>query len=198
VRSSKPPISTAEFWAGAEGNAYTDRNRVEWQQRVPFWRHIQELTNAASFLEVGTNAGWNLRALRALNPEFSMSGIDLNEKALREAQAEGFDVEVMPGYKVAEFFGAGACDLAFTSGVLIHVGPDELVQTMAAIRDVSSQYVLAVEYDHPEIQEVEYRGHSGKLWKRPYGRLYEELGLSLVETGPAQGFNDCTYYLLEK
>jgi len=198
-----PPIkpaalAPAEFWSGEEGKAYTERNRVDWSLRLPFWQHILDATNAGSFLEVGCNAGWNLHALKKLRPEATMSAVDYNEDALREANASGFDVEVMPGYKVAEFFGADACELAFTSGVLIHVPPDDLKATMCAIRDVSSQYVLAVEYDSDIAREIEYRGRTGLLWKRPYGKLYEDLGLSLVETGVAQGFDQCHYWLLEK
>jgi spore coat polysaccharide biosynthesis protein SpsF len=194
----EPQLKPAEFWAGEFGNEYTKRNRVNWKDRVPFWEHIIEVTQATSFLEVGTNAGWNLQAIRSLDKEFAMTGVDVNEEALREAQDAGLDVEVLLGYDVAKFFGAGSCELAFTSGVLIHIPQEELIQTMTAIRDVSSQYVLAVEYDSPEDQEIDYRGHSGKLWKRPWGKLYQALGLSLVETGPAQGFVDCHYWLLEK
>lgn len=191
-------LSPHDFWSGAEGKAYTERNRVDWRARVPFWQHILDVTGAASFLEVGANAGWNFEAIKSLNPEASMTGVDLNEDALRETLAKGFDVEVMEGHKVAEFFGVGACEMAYTSGVLIHVPPEDLVQTMAAIRDVSSQFVLAVEYASDITQAIEYRGREGLLWKRPYGKLYQNLGLSLVETGVAEGFDQCHYYLLER
>lgn len=192
------PIAPADFWSGDGGREYTERNRVDWSLRLPFWQQVIDTTNAGSFLEVGCNAGWNLQCLRKLRPEAVMTGVDYNEDALREANAEGFDVEVMPGNKVAEFFGADACELSFTCGVLIHVPPDDLMQTMCAIRDVSSQFVLAVEYDSDVAREIEYRGQAGLLWKRPYGKLYEDLGLSLVETGVAEGFDQCTYWLLEK
>lgn len=201
-----PPITPADFWSGEDGREYTARNRVDWQLRLPFWQHIVETTNAGSFLEVGCNAGWNLHALRKLRPEAMMSGIDYNEDALREASAEGFDVWVggaseipmLVDHNEAPLFQAGCCELAFTSGVLIHVPPEELTATMCAIRDVSSQYVLAVEYEHEIAKEIEYRGRQGLLWKRPYGRLYQDLGLSLIETGVAEGFDQCTYWLLER
>ena len=193
-----PPITPTEFWSGAGGKAYTERNRVDWAKRVPFWQHILDVTDAQSFLEVGTNVGWNLRAIRSLNKDLLMTGVDLNEDALREALDARLDVEVLPGHRVAEFFGAGCCGLAFTAGVLIHVPPDDLRQTMAAIRDVSDQYVLAIEYESADAQELEYCGRTGLLWKRPYGKLYQDMGLSLVESGEAVGFDQCTYWLLEK
>jgi hypothetical protein len=55
-----------------------------------------------------------------------------------------------------------------------------------------------VEYDAEAETEIHYQGHDGLLWKRPYGRLYEGLGLSVVETGVAQGFDRCQYWLMER
>lgn len=193
------PLHPHELWGGAFGDDYTERNRPKWEDRVPFWRRILETTNAQSVLEIGCNAGWNLRAIRSLNEKAMMSGVDLNDKALHEAQEAGFDVERVAGHDVDKAFGHGACELAFTSGVLIHVHPDELKQTMIAIRDVSSQYVLAVEYDSPEEREIEYRGNKQALWARPFGALYEALGLSLVQYGEhADGFDSCAWWLLSK
>lgn len=190
--------TTQEFWQGPFGTEYTKRNRVDWFDRVPFWRHIVEATDVTSFLDVGTNAGWNMQALRSINKDFTMSGVDLNLDALAEAKAAGFDVEQMAAHEVADFFGPGAAELVVTSGVLIHVPPEDLAKTLGALYDVSSRYVLAIEYAADVEQEVLYRGEAGKLWKRPFGALYMERGLSLVETGQAQGFDECQYWLLEK
>lgn len=197
----------ADFWKGEGGRAYTERNRVDFNARVPFWQHILDHANANSFLEVGCNAGWNLEALKKLRPEAIMSGIDLNKDSLDEAYGKGFDVWEGSGvdlFTMADsdgnvLFPAGCCEMAFTCGVLIHVPPDELKQVMAAIRDVSSQYVVAVEYEDTVTRAIEYQGQEGLLWARPYGKLYEELGLSLIETGKAEGWPDgTTYWLLEK
>jgi len=194
---------TIEFWRADFGDGYVERNRLDWAKRVPFWRHIIDRTNAQSFLEVGCNIGLNLQAIRSLNSEFMMTGCDVNSKALGEATAAGFDVLQQEGHLIADLLGPECCDLAFTCGVLIHVSPDQLQATMEAIKTASSAYVLAVEYEAQEETEVEYRGHAGRLWKRPYGKLYEEMGLSLVETGEvgaADGFDPkgCRWWLLEK
>lgn len=188
---------TTAFWSGEFGNEYVKRNQPNWRERLPFWEHIVEATGARRFLDVGCNAGFNLHALRQINPEFEMSGVDVNRSALEMAQAAGFDVQESSATKLVELFGQGCADLVITSGVLIHVGPDELREVMEAIRDASAQYVIAIEYEASEPQEVNYRGHEGKLWRRPFGKLYEELGLSLVETGVAQGFDQCHYWLME-
>lgn len=190
---------TVAFWQGNFGDDYTDRNEVPWSDRVPFWRQIVGKTGARSFLDVGCNAGWNMRAIRTIgNGELEMTGVDVNAHALLKANEQGLDVMELPAEQVAEKFGEGACDMAITSGVLIHIPPDALLRTMRAITAVSRRWVLAVEYDAINETEVEYRGHKGRLWKRPYGELYMEMGLELVETGEAQGFERCQYWLLEK
>ena len=190
-------METVEFWRGSFGQEYTKRNRPNWRDRVPFWERIIERTNAQSVLDVGCNVGWNLLALRSFS-DIPMTGIDVNPLALLEAQTHGLDVAEGRADQVAEYFGAGAADLVVTSGVLIHIAPDDLMASMTAIRDASSQYVLAVEYEAQDETEVDYRGHKGRLWKRDYGGLYESIGLSLVEYGPAQGFDRCMFWLLEK
>lgn len=191
-------MQTEDFWRGEFGKQYTERNRVDYRARVPFWQYIVDATNATEFLDVGCNAGWNLRALRSINDQFGLSGVDVNVEALKEAQAEGFDVVESPADRVVEVFGPKAAQLTVTSGVLIHVAPLDLLRVMTAIRDVTSQYVLAVEYESDEEREIEYRGHGGKLWARPFGKLYEALGLSLVEYGQAEGFDRCTYWLMSR
>jgi hypothetical protein len=69
---------------------------------------------------------------------------------------------------------------------------------MRAIVQTSAKFVLAVEYEAEQEEEVEYRGHAGKLWKRPFGKLYGNLGMDLLAYGDAQGFNDCTYWLMSR
>ena len=49
--------------------------------------------------------------------------------------------------------------------------------------------------------QIEYQGQSGLLWKRPYGAMYEDLGLTELtfgKVGPDDGFDNCIWRLLEK
>lgn len=191
-------LNTVDFWRGDFGNAYIARQNVKWQDRAPLLKHIIEQTGATTFIDVGTNVGHNLLALRSLSNEFAMSGIDVNEEAVAIAGTQGFDVHYGTADQVAEMFGDGVADMVITSGVLIHIAPEDLKAAMQAIVDASSQYVLAIEYESPQERAIEYRGHDSKLWARPFGKLYQDLGMSLVETGVATGYDQCTYWLLEK
>lgn len=197
-------LPCGQFWAGAFGDDYTNRNQVDWKKRVPFLRRILEVAPATSFLDVGCNAGWNLLALREIvgNERLTATGIDVNQKALEQAAAEGLDVIFASALQCCDDPLSIECaEMVMTSGVLIHVPPAELTQTLRAIRDASMQYVLAIEYASVSGAEeaIEYRGHEGRLWRRDFGKCFVDLGgLELIETGEAPGFEDCRYWLLEK
>lgn len=183
-----------QFWSGEGGTAYLQRNRVDWRARIPFWKEILDWTGARSCFELGCNSGWNLSAIRRCYPDVRVYGSDINPTALRQAHAAGLTVQSN------DYLGASdhAYDLTFTAGMLIHVAPENLQATMAKLVRASGQYVLAVEYEAPEEQEVQYRGQQGLLWRRPFGKLYQDMGLKLVTSMPAQGFDRCTAWLLER
>ena len=185
--------STSEFWKGEFGDEYTKRNRVNWLDRVPFWTEILAKVPVSSVLEFGCNVGWNLLALRLIKPNITCWGVEINESALKQANnLDLFVHDKTPNCR---------CDLVFTAGVLIHVSPEEIDAMIDRVIEKSSRYVLAVEYNCPpehKAEEVMYRGHEGKLWRRPYGELYQAKGLTLIETGVAEGFDDCTYWLLKR
>jgi len=183
-------MEAKDVWSGEFGNEYLKRNRVDWQARIPFWKYIIEASGARSAFEFGCNAGWNLSAIKRAFPDVGVEGYEINPVAMYQAMNAGLDV-------YSEF----DCDpheLVFTAGVLIHIPPKDIKSVMQSIVDASADYVLAVEYESEAEQEIEYRGQQGLLWKRPYGQMYQDMGLELVDTGKAEGFDDCTYWLLRK
>ena len=183
-------IGTKEFWSGQFGDDYLKRNRVDWRARIPFWKDIMDITGARSVHEFGCSAGWNLSAIRRAFPDVRMTGHDVNHQALTQARKAGLD---------CNDFSMGGNELVFTSGVLIHIAPEDLKATMQSIVDASCDYVLAVEYAAEQEEEVMYRGHEGRLWKRPYGKLYQDMGLTLVQEFDAgEGFDRCAAWLLKK
>lgn len=185
----------AEAWAGKFGNDYLARNRVDWRERTTFWRGVIEATKPDNVLELGANAGWNLRAIREVSPGTAVCGIDVNREAAAAARADGYLVENYEATHPCE----RQFDLVFTAGVLIHVAPENIEAVMQSAIDKSRRYVLAVEYSADEQEEVIYRGQTDLLWKRPFGRLYTEMGLKAVSiTDAGFGFDRCTAWLMEK
>ena len=188
-----------QFWSGDFGKQYTARNRVQWSQRVPFWQRIIESRSLWPYniLEVGCNAGWNLNAIRHVDPNIELVGIDVNADAIAEAESNGHDVYLMAASQLEQL--DETFDIVFTAGVLIHVPPEELDTVMDAIIAASHRDVIAIEYAADQEEAIEYRGHSDKLWRRPFGALYEAKGLTVIETGDAgAGFDRCTYWVMRK
>lgn len=197
-----------QFWRGDFGSAYLERNRVDWRARLPFWKDIVEFTKPQSILEVGCNAGWNMRAIRNVTPYWSicdgnlisLRGCDINSAAIAEAGDAGLSVVEASLFDLKKEWPDGGFDLVFTAGVLIHVAPEDLSTAMDSIISVSKRYVLAVEYaDETEVM-VPYRDHSERLWRRPFGKMYEAKGLKAVAEfdAPAEAFDRCRAWLMER
>jgi pseudaminic acid biosynthesis-associated methylase len=186
-----------QFWAGEFGTDYTRRNRIDWRKRIPFWRQVLTLTQARSMLDVGCNAGWNMLAALKVDRAMEVAGVDVNTDAIAEAQEMELDARFMPARQVGIVW-PERFDLVCTSGVLIHVGKDELPEVMRAIVAASKQWVLAIEYEAQQEEEVEYRGNAERLWRRPFGALYEAMGLKPVLESGAEGYDQCRAWLLVK
>jgi pseudaminic acid biosynthesis-associated methylase len=193
-----------QFWKGEFGGSYLERNRsVDWRARIPFWQSILEMTGAKTVLEVGCNVGANMKAIRQAYPHdhpFALWGCDINNAAIEEAGDAGLSVVHTSLFDLKTEWPDGGFDLTFSCGVLIHIAPADISRAMDSIISVSNRYVLAVEYaDETEVM-VPYRDHTERLWRRPFGRLYQERGLTMVAEGqaPADSFDRCHWWLLSK
>lgn len=188
----------SKWWMGEAGRQYHARNRVRWEERIPFWNRITFKVQPRSVYEVGCGPGWNLTCLRHFRRE--VYGCDVNPIAVAQARAAGLDVFQGDALEALANFQQPTFDLVFTCGVLIHIPPQTLPAVMGSIVRASAHFVLAVEYEGDETM-VEYRGERDRLWRRHYGKLYEDMGLKLVESGqvgPKDGFDNCSWALLSK
>lgn len=195
------------FWQGEFGDAYADRNAgaaAVASSLAFFGRALARAGGLGSVLELGTNRGLNLQALRALLPQAQLQGVELNGKACALARAlnvaeiwEGslFDYPVLKGF-----------DLAFTKGVLIHLPPDLLPAAYDKLYQASRRFILVAEYYNPTPVEVSYRGHAERLFKRDFaGELLDRhADLRLLDYGfvyhrdPLFPADDISWFLLEK
>lgn len=153
--------------------------------------------------ELGANAGQNLEALREVRPELRLTGAEINAQACERMTR-------VPGVtavrsSIQDFAASGRFDLVFTCGVLIHVCPEDLPAVYRKMVALSSRYLLVNEYFNPRPQEIPYRGHAGRLFKRDFAAELLELcpDVQLVDYGflwkrrhPA--WDDTTWFLLEK
>jgi len=194
--------SQLALWRSEFGRDYTDRNDHEKTERVGAWARLLDGIAPARALEVGCNVGWNLEYLRRLGVT-ELYGIEPQLYAVERARWRGPQFGVLHGTAFDLPFKDGWFDLAFTSGVLIHISPETIGAALDEIYRVARRWIVAIEYDHPLEVEVAYRGNAGALWKRDHGALwrarYPKLReLRTLSLGAADGYDDCTAHLFEK
>lgn len=171
-----------QLWRSTFGAEYAERegNRISRdgvRRLMRDWgcmlRHAVT-PHPASVLEVGCNIGRNLVALRAFIDE--IHAVEPNAAAVATARANpalaGLDIQEGSGFKLP--YEDRSVDLVFTSGVLIHVAPDDLGAMLDEIVRVANHYVLCVEYFSHQPISVPYRGREGYLFKRDFGSFYLE------------------------
>jgi spore coat polysaccharide biosynthesis protein SpsF len=209
--SSAPATVQGRFWQGEFGDDYTERNAATAEQiraRVALWSRVLAPTVGAppaSILEVGSNIGNNLRALRALT-DAEFYAVEPNERARSSLVETGLvpAANVRGGFATAIDLPDASVDLAFTSGVLIHIHPDDLPVSLREIHRVTRRYIGCIEYFSDKPEEIPYRGHSGVLFKRDFGGLWMDLfpELRLLDYGfawkRATGLDNLTWWLFEK
>ncbi len=200
-----------EFWRGAFGDAYTERNAATPERlraRVALWAEIlSHMLSAppATVLEVGANLGINLRALRVLT-DARFFAVEPNDKARGILVADGIVAagDVRKGTALAIDLPDGGADLAFTSGVLIHIDPDDLAASVAEIHRCARRWIICIEYFSDKPEHVPYRGHDDTLFKRDFGGFWLDQfpDLSTVAYGFAwkriTGLDNLTWWLFAK
>lgn len=195
------------FWAGEFGDNYINRNMEKKMlaSKVCTWNKIlQHAGKINTCLEMGPNIGLNLVALGVLLPQLVMFGVEINQKAAEECSK--IDCVTVYNESILDFSTDKKYDLVFTSGVLIHINPDELPSVYDKMYNFSSRYIVVAEYYNTTPVDVDYRGNTGKLFKRDFaGEMMDRHpDLKLVDYGfiyhRDNNFpdDDITWFLLEK
>ncbi len=195
-----------EFWAGKFGSEYVERNNTKklLYSKLVMWEKILRTTcDIESIIEFGCNTGLNLEALKKLNPNFSLIGYEINQKALEEAREKG--VAKIFHKSIIEDISENKADLTFTAGVLIHINPNYLNEVYQNLIKLSKRYIVVAEYYSPSPTSVNYRGFKDKLFKRDFaGELIDQYNLKLIDYGfiykrdKLAPQDDINWFLLEK
>ena len=166
-------------WSGSFGDDYRQRNDLA-QWRIPLaakaFQQIFKNIEIASLLEVGSNIGINLAAINSfMNNNVKIYAVEPNKtshaKLIENASVTG----VTKAWNCDAFdlpLDDASVDLVFTSGVLIHIHPENLGKAMDEIVRVSGKYVLCMEYFSHLPEEKSYHGQDGLLFKRDFGSYY--------------------------
>jgi spore coat polysaccharide biosynthesis protein SpsF len=200
------PTEQEVFWQGSFGDEYLRRNEgpaLVAQKTAHLARALAHAAPIQSVLEFGCNTGLNLLALRQLLPEAELHGVEINRSAASIARERGFSVEdgSILGYAAERSY-----DLVLSSGLLIHIEPEQLPEAYRAIHAACGHYLCLREYYNPTPVEVPYRGHRNRLFKRDWaGELLDGFpSLTLLDYGfhyhrdPQFPADDVTWFLLER
>jgi pseudaminic acid biosynthesis-associated methylase len=204
-----------QVWKGEFGREYTDRNTFDVDVVDALYRKnygldrtainrefLAGISKEASFLEVGCNTGNQLLLLQGMGYT-NLSGLELQPYALDIARSRARNISLAQGSALALPHGDASFDVVFTSGVLIHIAPEDLPRVMDEIHRCTRSYIWGLEYYAPDVTEVNYRNHSNLLWKMDYAQRYlerfEDLELVREQHIPyLEGSNVDTVFLLRK
>lgn len=173
-------------WEGQFGKEYTDRNASTLEDMEELYKSyygvsrtqmnhdfIGNLDHNLKILEVGCNIGTQLQRLQ--KDGFSdLYGIEINDYAIDIARSKAYGLNIIKGSALDIPFKDDFFDLVFTSGVLIHISPDNISAVIHEIYRCSRKNIWGFEYYAPEYTAITYRGHRDLLWKTDFARLYTD------------------------
>ena len=173
-------------WASEFGKEYTDRNPHTIELMDELYRKqfgltrtelnlmfLGNLDRSIKILEVGANVGVQLQGLQRSGFE-NLYGIELQAYAVEVSKQNTKSINLIQGSVFDIPFKDSYFDVVFTSGVLIHIKPDDLGIAMREIYRCSSEYIWGFEYYADQYSEIPYRGRRNLLWKADFAKLYLE------------------------
>jgi pseudaminic acid biosynthesis-associated methylase len=190
-----------KHWEADFGDAYTERNPVNWESIIPIWQTIVGGLSFKHIVEAGPNRGHNLRVLHHLGvASGNIIGVEPNPTAIQIARASSTHFSVLQGNLFELPFVDGYADLVITAGVLIHVALADLPRALAQIYRVSNRYILCAEYFAETETVIPYRGHDDLLWKRNFKQHYLDQfpNLKVIREGYFEEWGQTHWWLFEK
>jgi pseudaminic acid biosynthesis-associated methylase len=212
MTTATAPFRTEQeaFWAGQFGNDYAARNEDSAGTLAgnlfSFARMLERVQpSPGSMIELGANIGLNLRALKLLLPAAHQAAVEINASAVERLRRDNVADEIFH-QSLLEFTPARRYDLALIKGVMIHLAPEMLPAVYRKLATCATRHVLIAEYYNRRAEEIVYRGHSGKLFRRDFGGEFMDTcpEFQLVDYGfsyhrdARELQDDLTWFLFER
>lgn len=180
-----------ETWAGNFGREYTDRNALSLQELEVLYKgyfgitrtemnyeFVGDLDRNMNVLEVGSNVGNQLQLLQSIGFR-NLYGIELQSYAVELSKSRTKGINIIQGSAFDIPFKDGFFDLVFTSGLLIHISPEDISQVLDEMYRCTRKYIWCFEYYSDVCTQIEYRDHGNLLWKANFSKLFLERFRSL-------------------
>jgi len=171
-------------WIGEFGKEYTERNALKLEEMELLYKKqygltrtemnskvIGDLDRDIRVLEVGSNIGNQLLCLQKAGFK-NLYGIELQPYAVELSKNRTKGINIIEGSAFDIPFKDRFFDLVFTSGVLIHINPEDITTVLDEIYRCAKQYIWCFEYYAEASTQINYRGHAGLLWKTDFSKLF--------------------------
>ena len=127
---------------------------------------LKEIGEFDSLLEVGCNAGPNLKVISEAYPQVRLAGIDVNADSINEARSfVNADLKVAEATEIP--FEDDSFDVVLCDAVLIYLDPDSFRLAMSEINRIARKGVIFVEWDDKSEEGRVVDGH----WARDYENI---------------------------
>lgn len=179
-------IKTAQIkkWEGEFGKSYTERNpyTVEDTESLYITRYgtgrikmneefIGNLDRRSRILEVGSNVGAQSLVLQKMGFN-NLYSIEIQDRAIEVSKSISKGLNIIKGSALDIPFKDRWFDMVFTSGVLIHIAPQDIKQAIKEIHRCTKRYIWGFEYFAEEHTGIDYRGEKDLLWKADFAQIY--------------------------
>ena len=159
---------------------YTKENEESFQESLSnFIFNASLVLGAKKILEAGCNIGNNLRSFPL---DLEVFGLDMNKKALEIAKSKFPSFNFKQGSLTKIPFDDNYFDLVFTRGVLIHIHPDDVNNTMRELLRVSKKWIFNLEYFGEDNKMIKWKRGDEMLWYRDVEKRWKDLGVKVLSS----------------
>ena len=154
------------FWKSSFTKNYIKRNKN--YNRIPTIGKdlLENKINISSVIELGSNIGLNLDALKKIYTNCETFGVEINNDAFKILKKKHRSVNK----SILDFDTKKTFDLVLISGVLIHQNPSKLNKIYRLLNKLSNKYIYMNEYFNPSPVTLDYHGEKNKLFKRDFAK----------------------------
>lgn len=202
-------------WSGEFGKQYTDRNFMTLEEmenlsigNYGFTRSqlnekfLKNIPLNMRILEVGSNIGNQLLCLQKAGFT-NLYGIELQSYAVEISKSRTKNINIIQSSAFDIPYKDGYFDIVFTSGLLIHIAPQDINNVLDEIYRCTKRFIWGLEYYFDQYINVPYREKNALMWKGNFSKMYLERfnNLHLVKEEFMKYLNNDNVdmmYLLEK
>ena len=137
-----------------------------------------ELKDFENVLEVGTQWGESLLAIKHLFPDKKLTGIDNDQNFIDAANKTGIDIR----YADVKYlpFKDNSFDVVFTNALLCMITPDEIESALKSIIRVAKKYIILVEFETKGAIEYIDKGKDSRAGA-DYVKLFKKYGFEATK-----------------